>query len=152
MRKLTAILSVAVLASCGSGEMDESAMEDMAEETPVAAMTLADFAGSWSMSAAVDGTEEPVLTTMNGSADSSEWMLSLPDREDVPMQVSMMGDSLIGVTEQYESVLREGVMVTVRTALALVDGEVHGTLQATYQMEEGEEIVNGMMHGTRNMN
>lgn len=141
---------IALLGACSSGETEGGAETAVPEEAP--GMTLADFAGTWSLSATVGGNEEPVLTTMSGTADASAWTLTLPDREDVPMQVSIMGDSLIGVTEQYESVLREGVMVTVRTALVMMGDELHGNLEATYQMEDGEEVVTGSMHGTRAMN
>jgi hypothetical protein len=147
MKRLTAILCTALIAACGSAETEGGATEDMAAEAP--SMTLADVAGSWSLAIMVDGTEEPVLSTMTGSADGSDWVLILPDRDPIGVQVSIVGDSLIGVAEQYESVLREGVMVTVRTAMVMMDGQLHGNMEATYVTADGEEVVPGTLHATR---
>ena len=50
-------------------------------------------------------------------------------------QLSMSGESLVMIIPPYESVIREGVMVS--------------TLVATYQGPEGEETVPGTIAGSR---
>ncbi len=146
MRFVPAMLVVALFAACGPA--DESAEPAEMASGP----TLADFAGTWETTAMIEGTEEPVQTNMSGSADGSDWVLRLEGRPDIPMRVSIVGDSLIGETTQYESILREGVMVTIRMASVLSDGALVGNLVATYQMPDGEEIVYGTTRGTRTMN
>jgi hypothetical protein len=50
---------------------------------------------------------------------------------------------------EYESVIREGVTVSTRTA-AVVDGDMMmGSLTATYLSADGTELVGGTMEGTR---
>jgi hypothetical protein len=75
--------------------------------------------------------------------------MTLEGRPDIPVQVSIVGDSLIAETAEYESVLRAGVMVSVRTANVLSNGTLVGNLVATYKTADGEEIVTGTMRGTR---
>ncbi len=142
MRLVPALLSLALFAACGPAEEEESA------QMP-AGPTLADFAGTWQNSATLDGVADPVPSTMTSTADGSSWTMSLEGRPDIPMTVTLKGDSLIAETDQYESVLRAGVMVTVRTASVLQEGMLMGILEATYHTADGPETVSGTMHGTR---
>jgi hypothetical protein len=144
------LLTVAALAACGGS--DDSAPPAMEEAAPAeAAPTVADFAGSWQSTAVLEGVDDPVAVTLQGSAAGSDWVMMLEDRDPIPLQVSMSGDSLVTVSDPYESVLREGVTVTVRTASVLQDGRLVGSLVATYQTPEGEEVVRGTVEGTRGM-
>ena len=111
--------------------------------------TLADFAGTWDLTAMVDGSPDPVPVKLVGSANGTEWMMTLPDRDPIATQASMSGDSLILQAPEYESVLRAGVMVSTRTAAVLHDGRMVGKLTATYRTPDGEEIVGGTMEGGR---
>lgn len=141
MRKVSTLLGVVLLAACGPAE----------EEEP-AGLTLTDVAGTWQNVAMLNGVENPVSSTMTGTASGSNWTMTLEGRPNIPMQVSIVGDSLIAITDEYESVLRDGVMVTVRTASVLQNGELVGNLVATYRTEDGTEEVTGTMRGTRTSN
>ena len=141
MRLVPALLTLALLAACGPAAEEEAAQP--------AGPTLADFAGTWQNSATLDGVADPVPSTLTGSADGSNWTMTLEGREDIAVTASLEGDSLIVQTEEYESVLRAGVMVTVRTATVLQDGMLMGTLVATYNTPDGMEQVSGTMHGMR---
>lgn len=142
MRTASTILMVALLGACGPAE--ETAQE--AQET---GPTLADFAGTWQNTATLDGVENPVPSTMMGSPDGSAWTMTLEGRPNIPVHVELKGDSLIAQTDEYESVLRAGVMVSVRTATVLEDGMLVGNLVATYNTPDGEETVTGTMRGMR---
>jgi len=144
MRFLATLLIVAVCGACAPA--DQPAEEQADQPT---GPTLADFAGTWQSTATLEGVEEPVPTTMSGSADGSDWTMTLEGRPDIPVQVTVVGDSLIAETDEYESVLREGVMVQVRTASVLQDGTLMGNLVATYKTAEGDEVVTGTLQGTR---
>ena len=139
MRSASILMLVALLAACSPAK----------EAPPAAAPTLADFAGTWNVTSTLTGVENPVPSTMTGTADASSWTMSLEGRPDIPVQVSVVGDSLIGQSAEYESVLRAGVMVSVRTAAKLTDGMLMGTVVATYKSAAGEEVVTGTMHGSR---
>jgi hypothetical protein len=75
--------------------------------------------------------------------------MSLEGRDNIPLEVSIVGDSLISQSAEYESVLRPGVMVTVRTASALHGDMLMGNMIATYRTPQGEERVPGTIEGRR---
>jgi hypothetical protein len=119
----------------------------MKDKTP----TLADFAGTWDVTSHLQGVDNPVPSTLKGSADAASWTLSLEGRPDVPVTVSVVGDSLIVQSAEYESVLRPGVMVTVRTAGVRNGDKLEGTVVATYKTPSGDEVVHGTMEAMRKM-
>ncbi|MGI9182120.1 MAG: hypothetical protein ACR2H9_16700 [Longimicrobiaceae bacterium] len=145
MRVLTAVLCSLILVACGTRDEEPAAGAEAVAATP----SIADFAGTWSNVVTLEGVDEPVPSTMSGSAAGDDWTMSLRDRENIPVQVHMKGDSLIGQSAEYESILRPGVMVDVRTASVLRDGELVGNVVATYRTANGEEQVRGTIRGTR---
>lgn len=144
MRALPAVLTAALLLACTPAEEAPPV-----EEAPPAAPTLADFAGTWQNQAMLEGQTDPVPSTLSGSASGADWTMTLEGRPPVTVIPSIVGDSLITVSSEYESVLRPGVMVSVRTAAVLRDGMLQGNLTATYRTAEGEQVVTGTMTGTR---
>jgi hypothetical protein len=84
------------------------------------------------------------------TADGAGSVLSLEGRPNIPLTVSMSGDSVITQSAEYESVLRAGTMVTVRTAAVRgADGSLNGNMAATYKTAEGEQVVNGTIVGRK---
>lgn len=144
MRSVSAALVTALLVACGPAE--EPVPEAPA---PPPAPTVADFAGTWQNSATLTGVADPVPSTMTGTAAGTDWTMSLEGRPAIPMTVSIVGDSLVAVSAEYESILRPGVMVTTRTAAVLHDGMLMGNITATYRTATGEEVVTGTITGTR---
>lgn len=145
MRLAPALLTVLALAACTPAE--QPAVEEAPPAPP--APTLADFAGTWQNSATLAGVEAPVSSTMTGTAAGTDWTMTLEGRPPIPMQVSIVGDSLVTQTGEYESILRPGVMVTVRTASVLQNGMLMGNLVSTYKTTAGEEQVTGTIQGSR---
>lgn len=150
MRATTTLLLLLLISACGGGQDGAPAddTESMAAET---APAMADFAGTWEGTNRLEGTADPVYSTLHVSDDGSEWVMMLEGRDSIPATARMEGDSLILVTEAYESVLREGVMVTVRVAGVMEgDDRMAGTMLATYSTPDGETEVTGtteMMRG-----
>lgn len=142
MRSLSAMLAFAVLTACG-------APKEAAPPPPPPGPTLADFAGTWENTSTLTGVAAPVTSTITGTADATGWTLSLQGRASIPLQVSVVGDSLIAQSAEYESILRKGVMVTTRTAAVLKDGMLVGTLMADYKTATGVEKVAGTLEGKR---
>lgn len=153
MRVMSCLFTLLLIAGCGGGE-DASMADEMPEEAPaemeMEGPTVADFAGTWTLETTLEGTPEPVPSTIEGTADGTFTMM-LEGREPMTMEASMSGDSLVLVSPEYESVLRDGVMVTVRTAAVAENDRMMGKLLATYQTEEGTEEVTGTVEGTRGM-
>jgi hypothetical protein len=144
MRTLPIVLSAILVTGCG-------APGDRAGADPATAssVSIADFAGTWENIATLEGVPDPIRTTISGSAAGDDWTMSLPERDGIPLLVSVSGDSLVGQSAEYESILRPGVMVTVRTASVLRDGGLVGTIVATYRTADGTERVAGTVRGTR---
>lgn len=141
-----------LLAACGTPDDEQPAADPRAEATaePTATSTsIADFAGTWENTTRLEGVDEPVQSTLTGSASGDDWTMSLEGRDNIPVDVSIVGDSLIGQSAEYESILRPGVMVTVRTASVLHGGMLMGNMVATYRTPQGEERVPGTVEGRR---
>lgn len=150
----TLLLSVMLVAACGAAEDQTQADQPAADaaatdEATAVGPTLADFAGTWETVATLEGVDEPVPSTMTGSAAGDDWTMSLEGRPGIPLRVSIVGDSLISESEEYESILRPGVMVSVRTAGVLHDDMIMGNLVSTYRTDSGEERVTGTFQSTR---
>jgi hypothetical protein len=152
MRFAPAVLAAVLLVGCAPDEEAPPAEAPAMEEAAPAAapaMQLADFAGTWQNTATLEGVADPVASTMTGTAAGNDWTMSLEGRPNIPMTVSVQGDSLIAESAEYESILRAGVMVRTRTASVLQNGELVGNLTATYKTQAGEEVVKGTIRGTR---
>ncbi|MEX1184338.1 MAG: hypothetical protein WEF86_14095 [Gemmatimonadota bacterium] len=153
MRALAvAATCLTLLAACTADDEQPAAEPDAeaaAERPGLAGMTMADFAGTWQNTARLEGVDEPVTSTMSGSASGDDWTMTLEGRNQIPLQVSVVGDSLIGQSAEYESILRPGVMVTVRTASVLHGDMLMGNMVATYRTPEGEQRVSGSIEGRR---
>lgn len=145
MRVLTAVLGTLILVACGTRDEAPAA----GAEGVAATSSMAQFAGTWSNVVTLEGVAEPVPSTMRGSAAGNDWTMSLRDRENIPVRVHMNGDSLIGQSAEYESILRPGVMVNVRTASVLRGDALVGNVVATYRTPNGEQQVRGTIRGTR---
>lgn len=143
MRRLAPVVALALLTACAP--KDEAPAAAAAPPAP----TLADFAGTWQVSSVLPNSPTPIASTMTGTADPASWTMSLEGRPNIALTVSVAGDSLIGQTAEYESILRKGVMVTVRTASVKTASGLSGNLVATYKTASGTEVVNGTMTATK---
>jgi hypothetical protein len=135
-----------VLAGCGGRAGDDAAAA--ADSTP--ALTLADIAGRWAMQAWRD-TGSAVLTTYEivGTTDPASWQILFPDRQPVPLRVTVAGDSMVAEAGPFESVLRKGVAVVTRTVSRLEGGRLVGTFMARYATNMVDSVLTGRTEGTR---
>ena len=145
MRFAVALLAVAAVTACAAKE--EPAADSAAPAAAAAAPTAADFAGTWNTKSVLEGTPDTVSSTLTGTADGS-WTMMIEGKT-VPLTVSMSGDSLVAQSAEYESVLRKGVMVTVRTAGVRSGDMMTGNLVATYKTPTGDQMVNGTFTSTK---
>jgi hypothetical protein len=141
MRHLVLLSCASLLAGC--------AAEEPAPEPPPPPPTYADFAGHWSVVNRLEGVADSVPSQLHSRPDGGGWMMTLEGRDSIPMQASMSGDSLVLLSERYESILRRGVVVQVRTAGVLADGSLMGKLVATYNYPDSQQVVVGTFHAHR---
>jgi hypothetical protein len=142
MRFAPSLLVLALAAACTPAE------EPAPEAAMPAAPTHPHIPSTTNNTVTLTGVADPVPSTMTGTADGV-WMMTLEGRDSIPVTASMSGDSLIAETAEYESILRPGVMVSVRTASVLHDNMWRGNVIATYKTDGDTETVTGTMTGTR---
>lgn len=111
--------------------------------------TIADFAGEWHATNVLEGVADPVPSTLHGSASGTDWYLTLAGRDSIPLTITLHGDSLIALSDKYESILRKGTVVQVRTATVRTEAGMEGKLVATYDSPSGQELVTGTLTATR---
>ncbi|MCA1789012.1 MAG: hypothetical protein LC667_03890 [Thioalkalivibrio sp.] len=146
MRTMSSLIILLVMSACGAGEEEMPAAEETAV-TPAPAVVGSAFHGTWEGQAMLEGTPDPIPVTMQGG--SNGWTMTLPDRDPIPLTVSMSADSLVLASEPYESILQDGVTVRTRSAVVLQNGRMAGSLTATYAAPEGERVVSGTMEASR---
>lgn len=148
MRFAAVLLLVAAVAACAAKEDATPDSAAAAAAAAPAAPTVASFAGSWNTATVLEGTPDTVKSTLNIMADGG-CTLVLADRPSIPCTTSMSGDSLVVQTSEYESVVRKGVMTSVRTAGVMSGTMMTGHLVSTYKMPNGEQKVNGTFTSTK---
>lgn len=148
---LTLLLSVLAVGACADDSAEEPEQAPAAAPAPAPTVSLADFAGTWDAVSYLE-SGDTVRYQMVATADPSGWMLHLPDRDPMPMRVvSVAGDSVVTEAGPYESILRQGVQVTVQTVGRLQDGRMVGTMEARYQSAAADSIVRGRIEATKGM-
>jgi hypothetical protein len=149
--RLCLTLGVALfLVDCES-EPAEEATDELPADTLAAAPTtsLADFAGTWDMrSVPVSG--DTTATVYQSVVTADGWTLMLPDRDPIEGVVTVSGDSVILDAGPYESVRREGLMVTTHAVYRLVGTDrLTGTVVAHYTTAESDSVLTLTTEGTR---
>jgi len=138
MRRLTLVLSSVLLAACAKPETPPAA-----DAAAAPTINLADVAGEWMVQATAMGSDSViVMFSMTASADPAGWSMNLTDRDPVPMVITVSGDSIIHNAGPYQSVLREGVQVSVSGSMHLVDGELVGPSVAHYVTSDSDSTAN----------
>jgi hypothetical protein len=147
MRRFSTLFLAAGLVACGGGDYAADDAEGMAS-----GITLAQVAGTWNLTGTLATAETTIIEYSVVATDSEAgWILNLPGRDPVAIRiVAIEGDSIVGEAGPFESILREGVMVTTRTVLRLHGEMLMGTLDATYDTEP-VVTVPGTFEGTRGM-
>jgi hypothetical protein len=138
--RLTALASsLALLVSCAPAEQQ-------VEAPP--ALSVAALVGTWNTTSLLTGVEDTVRTQLVVQDDSTGSMILSADVT-APMRLAIVGDSLIGTSAEYASLLRPGSMVTLRVAGVLHGDMLMGNVTATYRTDAGEEVVAGTFESTR---
>ncbi len=84
------------------------------------------------------------------TADPAGWTMSFPDRPPIPVRVvAVAADSIVTAAGPYQSMLREGVPVTLQTVYRLRDGRLVGRSVARYQTSGRDSVLHIRAEGTR---
>lgn len=151
-RTLAFSLCAISLAACAVDGVDEEmeVVEQPAAEMPAPAEApLTEWAGTWEAVAVME-SGDTVPYTFTASEDRTGWTATLPDRDPMPLRVlSVEGDSVVTELGPYESLLREGVQVTVRQVGRIQNGRMEATMEAHYSGGDEDTVVAGTVEGTR---
>jgi hypothetical protein len=135
---------------------DTKAATDSSAAAAAAAMapkpvTLADFAGTWAMKSWNEKRDSVLVESeLMATADTTSWMVHLPNRPPLSGKiVAMGGDSVVVEVAPYESVLRKGVKVSTHTVYHLMDGKLMGTTTAHYTTKGADSVRMLPTEGTR---
>ncbi|HJU85872.1 MAG TPA: hypothetical protein VJ788_00700 [Gemmatimonadota bacterium] len=134
---------------CESEPAEEPA-EELPADTVAAAPTfsLADVAGTWDIRAVpVSGDTTASVAQIVVTPES--WTLMMADRDPVEGVVTVSGDSVIVDHGPYESIRREGLMVTTRSVYRREGDRLVGTMVAHYETSESDSVLNLTVEGVR---
>lgn len=147
MRRLAFALGAVVLLGCAKTETPPA--DPPAPPAP-APINLADLAGSWTVVVKGEASDSTLVTyQMTATTSETGWMIMLPNRPPMPLQVTASGDSLLIASGPYESVLRKGVQVSTQGVLRLQDGKLTGMTVAHYQTATADSVVRLRSEATR---
>ncbi|MGK7313303.1 MAG: hypothetical protein ACN0LA_13795 [Candidatus Longimicrobiales bacterium M2_2A_002] len=162
MPRIPISLSVVVLLVLAGACADQEPAQEMNADEPMAEApsetaaempaepSLDAFVGTWDAMTYME-SGDTVPSTIIATADPDGWMVEFAEREPMPMRVlEVSGDSVVTEIGPYESLLRDDVMVTVRSVTRIEDGRMVGTMEAHYAGADSL-VVNGRIEATRGM-
>ena len=118
---------------------------------PAPAVTLADFAGKWQVTATPMSGKDTSATkyTLTATADTTGWMIDFPSGVKVPVHVMLSGDSVIDKTGVFSSQRRKNVKVSTEGSLRLEGGKLTGMTTAHYQRAGADSVLQLRIDGTK---
>jgi hypothetical protein len=140
---------VALAIGCQSEPAEEPA-EELPADTIAAAPTisLADVAGTWDVRAVpIEGDTTASVAQIVVTPES--WTMLMADRDPVEGVVTVSGDSVMVDHGPYQSIRREGLMVTTRSVYRLEGDRLVGTMVAHYETAESDSVLNLTLEGVR---
>ncbi len=148
--RLCLILAGGLLLPGCESEPAEEATDELPADTVAAAPTisLADIAGTWNMRS-VPESGDTTATVFQLQATADGITLFLPDRDPVVGVVTTSGDRIMVDAGPFESVRRDGVMVTTNAEYWLEGDRLMGTTVAHYVTTEADSVLRLRTEGTR---
>lgn len=144
------VLSALLLATaCGRKDNTQAADSPAAAAAP--SMSLADFAGRWSIQLLGDMSDSVLATyEVNATADGASWTMT-PEggAEPIAMRAEVEADSLQLDAGPYKTAKPADVNVTLHGVSRLEGGVLVGTFITQYALAAKDSIVRGRLRGTR---
>lgn len=117
--------------------------------TGEATISLADIAGTWNMRYVPEAGDTTAVTNSRIEITEEAWTLHLADRDPVQGDVTVSGDSILVVEGPYESVRRDGTLVTTHSVYRLEGDRLSGTVIARYPTGAADSVLVLRSEGTR---
>lgn len=160
MLRVAIACSAGLLIACAKSEQakTDSAAGSAAPATPAGApvaapaptISLADVAGKWQMRSVPESGTDTSATTyvLTASADTT-WTMAFPSGVEVPVHVTVSGDSVIAKTGTFASQRRKGVKVSTDGSFKLQNGKLVGTTIAHYAKPGADSVLRLHTEGTK---
>ena len=151
MRRLVLVLGLSALVACAKKEAPAPPPPEPPAAPPAPApINLGSVAGTWSFKAMPTGNDSVVVSySVAATADTSGWMINLPNRKPMALHVTVSGDSVMIDQAAYESVLRKGVKVSTNSTVHLVGDKLVGTTVAHYSVTGPDSVRTLRIEGVR---
>jgi hypothetical protein len=152
-----ALLSSTILAVAACAKKEEPVKDTAAAMTPAPApaptpaLSLADVAGKWQFASIPMAGKDtsPTKYVLTATADTAGWTLTFPDKQVVPVQASVSGDSVTLTSAEFKSQRRKSTKVSTVTTLHLADGKLSGVTTAHYATAGADSVLQLRSEGTR---
>jgi hypothetical protein len=148
MTRFISACGLTLLIACGTSR-DTPPAGDAADAAEAGGTSA--LAGTWNMRVMPEDRDTTVLTfTLTTTSGSDGWTLAFPDRPPMPVTVVSRDDD--GATIEagpYESPLRKGVQVRIRSEMRLDDGKLAGETTAHYDVTTADSVLRLRVEGTR---
>ena len=151
--RLCLVMATGLLIVGCQSEPAEEATDELPADTVAAApeptISLADIAGTWDMRSVPVSGEDTTATVYQSIVTADGWTLMLPDRDPIEGIVTTSGDSIMVDAGPFESVGRDGAMVTTHAVYRLEGDRLVGTTYAHYETSEPDSVLELATEGTR---
>jgi hypothetical protein len=147
--------TILLVAACAKKEQSEAdtaaAVATAPAPAPAPSLALADVAGKWQFaSVPMAGTDtSPTRFVIDAKADSAGWTLTFPDKQVVPLEVTVSGDSITTKSGEFKSQRRKNAKVWTLTTLRMQDGKLVGTTMAHYSNAGADSTLQLRTEGTK---
>ena len=159
MHRITrvALLSSTILAVAACAKKEEPAKDTSAAMTaapapaPAPTIALADVAGKWQLASTPTSGKDTTATksVLTATADTTGWTMTFPDKQVVPLEVSVSGDSVTVSSAEFNSQRRKGMKVKTETTMHLVGGKISGITSAHYKTKGADSTLTLKTEGTK---
>ena len=147
-----AVLLVTAVVVAGCSKEAPPAADTTAIAPPAAGATsMASMSGMWNVNVMPVGRDTVLTSYVLNATDSTNWTFTFTGRTDaIPMRVTgTSGDTLLTEAGPFESGVRAGQQVSVKTKNWIQDGKLMGLVDANYAGTPADSIVKLRAEGTR---
>jgi hypothetical protein len=146
--------TILVVAACAKKEQpanDTAAAMTQPAAAPEPTLALADVAGKWQFASTPTSGKDTSVTpwVLDAKADTTGWTMTFPDKQVVPLQVSVAGDSIMVSSAEFSSQRRKGTKVKTESVMRLADGKLSGMTNAHYTTKGADSTLTLRTEGTR---
>ena len=116
-----------------------------------APIALSDVAGTWHVRSVPQGGTDTTATeyTLTATGTTDGWKIKFGSGLDVPVRVTVSGDSIVTEAGPYSSVRRKGVKVTTHGVFRKDGDKLTGTTVAHYNVKTADSVLTLRSEGTK---